>query len=163
VGATLSCCGSLASYGGIFGLVIKRARLRLLIVTGRSRLIATMHRTTRNNFMTAYGWWLISRAWQKRCLLLTCRMFAWLAWLIISCEAKHVSKVFTKLTCSRETSLCHTSCLEIVLCVGSCIACIENIILAVVKTLGTILSKYGWMWCWGSRVHITIWNPCKMS
>ena len=149
--------------GIILARVVERAWVRLLIVPCRSGQAAlmTVQRATGNYFVPAHtACRLICGAREETCLLLllTCRLFRALSALIIPCEAKHVGQVFSKLPCSRKASLSDTCCPCICRCsssliVRSIVASINDIVLAVVKALGSVLGQYRWMRCWRCRDH----------
>ena len=128
------------SNGGIFRRVVEWTWERLLVVSGGPRL--TIEGSARNDFLSINRQSWICRASIDRLLCVIYRLvFTALTWSGVSCEAKHVRQVFAKLSSTGQASLSNTSH-----CRGrgwtlisSGVASLDNVILAVVEALSSIL------------------------
>ncbi len=154
--------------GGIFCLVIEGRRMGLLVVTswaGQTSLAT--HGTSRNNFMTVHRRGLVCWA-MHQVGLGACWAFAALARVVVASEREHIGQVLAKLSCSWEASLSHTChslwARPLVLkSVGSCIACINYVVLTVIKALCSILSKHGRVRGRCSWDHWCVRNASQMA
>ena len=118
--------------------------------------------------MATHWGWLVSWARDHSILLLMARWtFATLARLVISSEREHVSEIFSELSCTREATLSDAHpWLWVLGSMISCLCCvirIYDIVLAVLKTLSSILSQNRRMRGWGSWNHACIWNARQMA
>ena len=152
------------SNGGIFRRVVEWTWERLLVVSGGPRL--TIEGSAGNDFLSINRQSWICRASIDRLLCVIYRLvFTALTWSGVSCEAKHVRQVFAKLSSTGQTSLSNTSH-----CRGrgwtlisSGVASLDNVILAVVEALSSILGKYRRMWSRCCRDEAGVWDARQMT